>query len=60
VRFICSDSDSCQPLSYVANGLQETVTAFLSFVIITNAGNFFMQVQPEQVTKAMLEFFLAT
>ena len=60
VRFIYPDSDPRQPLSYVADGLEEAVAGFHSFVVITDAGHFSMQEQPEQVTRAMLEFFLGT
>jgi len=57
VHLIYPDSDPRQPL-YFLDGVEKVIPGYQGRTIIHDSGHFSMQEQPEQVTKALLDFLL--
>ena len=57
VYLIYPDSDPRQPL-YFLDGVEKIIPGYKGKIIIHDSGHFSMQEQPDQVTKALLDFLL--
>jgi pimeloyl-ACP methyl ester carboxylesterase len=57
IYLIYPDSDPRQPL-YFLDGVEKVIPGYQGRTIIHDSGHFSMQEQPDQVTKALLDFLL--